>query len=144
MTGVIKKIYIGKGIRTIDPESVYTLLLQQSTTRSGKYPKIHKEVQILTFWSNVHTPNEKMLQFISRIYASNKNYTGEIYSPILCDVCEEKCYNIFVYDNYNNMKNMLKTREYTKLIFVLGGMLMVYYFYVNLKIKQKIYFCGIF
>lgn len=90
------KNYIGRGIRTIDPEGVYTLLLQLSTTRSRKYPKIHKEVQILTFWSNVHTPNEKMLQYISRIYASNKNYTCEIYPPILCNACGEKV-TIFLY-----------------------------------------------
>lgn len=53
-----------------------------------------------------------------------------------------------IYDNYNNMKNKhlwKQGRAYTKIIILLlGSMLMGYYFYVNLKIKQRLIYAGFF
>lgn len=46
----------------------------------------------------------------------------------------------YVYDNYNNMRNMplKQLKEYIKMIIcILGSILMDCYFYVKLKIKQN-------
>lgn len=91
----------------------------------------------------------KGLSKLVECYASNKKYACEKYSPISCNIMWEREGTIFdIYDNYNNMKNKhlwKQGRAYTKIIILLlGSMLMGYYFYVNLKIKQRLIYAGFF